>query len=603
MQAQEPELQKSRPASQSDPSSPAGQGDRPLSLDADDQPEKWRAALFRAGGWAHKGSAEEREEREGSTARSSSAGGDEQQLEHVVSLLGFGRFQETSLLILISMQLVDGMDATLWWTFEEVMRERWGVTNAEYRVGCCVAVFFLGLGSFFGGRLTDEYGRHFMLFFSGAAYLCAAFLSCVSFNQYCLLVLRCICSAALGCRLSATMTLAVELLPCTWRARGAILLPGVGGTMGCVVILLVWEMARWTGLATMTHGWRLVLLCPVLIDGIVFYFFRNNMAESPFFLRQHGRMRECRALLTEIAEINDVVLPDDEVAISCQVEMDDPGASCALSCALKRTRYAAVVMWVASAVGSAVMISELVEDEGVVFNRFGSLGSVPHGFQMALVYVAGAYLSLVLLELRKGGFLGVLLMIILPSLTLSITVTLVSPSHGTGPFVAAVVLALVQIMVFDISLSMTPLAMPTATRGSGLGAAIAATHLAQATTTQLVMTEALNKDYVIFNMLVMVSSAICLGTVLWLAVASDGVFVTLGALDTADHELAVMQGGATGPWWFDSPTSSEDGALFVESTATTSNSTSNSKREGGVRGEGGGFTEDAGVSEPPKRFV
>ena len=253
----------SRPVSVQDSQS----GDRPVSGDADDQPEKWRAALFRAGGWTHKGSAADQGygQAEGSTGGSSS-GGDERQLEHVVSLLGFGRFQETSLLILICMQLVDGMEATLWWTFEEVVRERWEVTNVEYRVGCCVAGLCLAVGSFFGGRLADEHGRHLVLFFSGAAYLCAAFLSCVSFNKWCLLVLRCVCSAALGCRLPAALALAVELLPCTWRARGAILLPGVGGTLGCVLVLLIWQMARWLGLDTMAHGWRLVLACCVMID-------------------------------------------------------------------------------------------------------------------------------------------------------------------------------------------------------------------------------------------------------------------------------------------------------------------------------------------------
>ena len=42
------------------------------------------------------------------------------QLENVVSMLCFGRFQEQSLLILVGMLLVDGMEATLWWSFEAV---------------------------------------------------------------------------------------------------------------------------------------------------------------------------------------------------------------------------------------------------------------------------------------------------------------------------------------------------------------------------------------------------------------------------------------------------------------------------------------------------
>lgn len=207
----------------------------------------------------------------------------------------------------------------------------------EYRVGCCVAGICLALGSFFGGTLADEHGRQPVLLFSGAAYLCAAFLSCFSFNKWCLLALRCLCSAALGCRLPASLALAVEILPCTWRARGAILLTGVGATLGCVVVLLVWELARLLQLDTMPHGWRIVLACCVLVDGVVFSFFRNKMAESPFFLRHKGRMRECRALLAEVADINDCTLPDDDMPVSRQVEPEDPAEASALSAALKAT--------------------------------------------------------------------------------------------------------------------------------------------------------------------------------------------------------------------------------------------------------------------------
>ena len=172
------------------------QGDRPVSADADDQPERWRAALWRAGGWTHKGEvAAEKSStnRDGSFSGSSTAG-EQRHLEQVISLLGFGRYQEQVLLILVCMQLADGMEATLWWTFERVMRERWDVTDIEYRVGCCAAGICFAAGAFFGGRLADVHGRHLVLFFSGAAYLTSSFLSCFAFSPWSLLALRCACS-------------------------------------------------------------------------------------------------------------------------------------------------------------------------------------------------------------------------------------------------------------------------------------------------------------------------------------------------------------------------------------------------------------------------
>lgn len=433
----------SRPGSLGSSQHDSQQGDRPVSADADNQPERWKAALWRSGGWSRLGAiggfpgegdsaALEREE------SSCSAAEDARELEHVVSLLGFGRFQEQSLLILACMQMVDGMEATLWWTFEDVMRERWQVAHTEYRVGYCIAGACLAVGSYFGGKLADEHGRHFVLFFSGAAYICASFLSCFSFNKWCLLVLRSLSSVALGCRLPATLALAVELLPCTWRARGALLLPGVGATLGSVLVLVVWELARWQGLDAVEHGWRLVLASCLTMDGIVFYYFRNNMAESPFYLRQQGRMRECRALLTEIAEINDCVLPDDDVPISRQVSGPDAAAAEALGAALARTGRVSVLLWVASALGSTIVISELVEDEGVVYNRVGSLGSTQQGCQVALLYIFAAYCSLMILELPRTGFRGSLLMVLVPSCVVSVSLALVPPSQGTAAFLVAV---------------------------------------------------------------------------------------------------------------------------------------------------------------------
>ena len=71
------------------------------------------------------------------------------------------------------------------------------------------------------------------------------------------------------------------------------------------------------------------------------------------------------------------------------------------------------MIWVAASVSSAVLVSELVEDEGVVFNRVGSLGSMPHGFQMSLLYVVAAYCSIALLELPYAVNLSVCLSVCL----------------------------------------------------------------------------------------------------------------------------------------------------------------------------------------------
>ena len=146
--------------------------------------------------------------------------------------------------------------------------------------------------------------------------------------------------------------------------------------MGGVLLLLIWQLAQLARLQNEAHGWRLVLAACFVIDAVVFYFFRITMAESPFFLRQRGRLRECAALLAEVAEINDCVLPDDDQPISQQVEPEDAGDADLLRSALSSVGRVAAALWLCCAVGATCVIYELVEAEGVVFNRVGSLGSL-----------------------------------------------------------------------------------------------------------------------------------------------------------------------------------------------------------------------------------
>jgi hypothetical protein len=193
------------------------------------------------------------------------------------------------------------------------------------------------------------------------------------------------------------------------------------------------------------------------------------------------------------------------------------------------------------------MTAELVEDEGVVFNQVGSLGSLLHVSHVAMLYVIGAYLSLAVLELPRAGFRGSLVFLLLPGLMLASSCTLVPPSQGSAAFIVGVLLAALLITISSLAIGMLPLTTTTASRGATLGLVIAAAHLLQAATFELVL---LQSPHVLrINLIVVLCVALSLAAVLRFALSSDGGdSLTLGALDLEDHQLCVMQGGAAGKW-------------------------------------------------------
>ena len=101
------------------------------------------------------------------------------------------------------------------------------------------------------------------------------------------------------------------------------------------------------------------------------------------------------------------------------------------------------------------------------------------------------------------------------------------------------------------------------------------------------------------NILVVCTTGGSLAVVLGLALADDGSdTVTLGALDTGDHELAVMQGGAAGTW--------EWGIGDMDATDTSADEAASAPllSAGTSAGEGPGkasATANGGVS--PQRYV
>jgi len=163
-----------------------------------------------------------------------------------------------------------------------------------------VSVTFLGmmLGSFFTGFLGDRYGRRFTyqanLVIFGLASVAAAFAP----SMLILIVLRGIMGLGLGAELVAGFSTMTEFVPP--QARGK----WVGTLSVLVVTSLPFSALASTLIVPQLGarlGWRTMFVLAGL-GGLVVWYMRKGLVESPRWLESIGRTEEAEAIMKSIEE-------------------------------------------------------------------------------------------------------------------------------------------------------------------------------------------------------------------------------------------------------------------------------------------------------------
>ena len=157
-----------------------------------------------------------------------------------------------------------------------------------------VSVTFVGMmvGSFLTGFLGDRYGRRFTyqanLLVFGLASLAAAFAP----NMEVLIALRFVIGVGLGAENVVGYSTLTEFVPA--RSRGRWL-----GLMAVFVVtgLPVASLVGW--LVIPAFGWRAMFIIGGL-GGLLVWYARKNLPESPRWLESVGRDREAEALLARM---------------------------------------------------------------------------------------------------------------------------------------------------------------------------------------------------------------------------------------------------------------------------------------------------------------
>ncbi len=196
--------------------------------------------------------------------------------------------------------ILDGLEVTLAGTLAGALKESPVLRFTNSDVGFVTSAYLLGavLGAVFFGWLTDRFGRKKLFFITLAVYLTATGATAFSWDVWSFAVFRFLTGAGIGGEYTAINSTIQELIPARVRGWTDLLINGsfwIGAAAGAAGSIIVLDPA----VLHPEYGWRLAFLIGAAI-GLVIFFMRIWIPESPRWLMTHGHVAEAEAVVAGI---------------------------------------------------------------------------------------------------------------------------------------------------------------------------------------------------------------------------------------------------------------------------------------------------------------
>jgi MFS family permease len=214
--------------------------------------------------------------------------------------LPWGRFHTLVVVALGVTWILDGLEVTLAGAIAPALKESEQLRFSNADVGMAGGAYVAGavLGALFFGWLTDRLGRKRLFFITLAVYLVATAATALSWNLWSFLLFRFLTGAGIGGEYTAINSTIQELVPARYRGWTDLVINGsfwVGAALGAVGSIVLLDPA----LLAPDTGWRLAFLIGAAL-GLVIFFMRMWLPESPRWLMTHGRAAEAEAIVADI---------------------------------------------------------------------------------------------------------------------------------------------------------------------------------------------------------------------------------------------------------------------------------------------------------------
>jgi putative MFS transporter len=370
--------------------------------------------------------------------------------------IGWGQFQRKLMWICGASWAADAMEVLLIGFAIPSLIEHWGLSRAQG--GQLASALFLGMlaGAWFWGMFSDYAGRKTSFVATIGMDSLFGLLGAFAPSFAVLLVLRFLTGLGVGGTLPVDYAIFGEYLPTKNRGRNLVYLESFWALGTIVAAGLAWFVVP----RFPRSGWR-YLLAASAVPGLIVFWIRRAIPESPRHLLVHGKEEEARQVLRQVAAENGVHVQIDRLTIETgqkQVPLITIFQGQFLSQSLMMT-----LTWFLISLGYYglfVWLPGIFRAQGFTF-----LATYQATFLLALAQLPGYFSAAWLVE--RWGRVRTLGLYLLGSAAATYVFAVVT--NLTGIVTASVLMSFFALGAWGALYAYTPELYPTSARGTGMG--------------------------------------------------------------------------------------------------------------------------------------
>jgi putative MFS transporter len=385
--------------------------------------------------------------------------------DQAINKIGFGKFQARLMVVCGLGWAADAMEVLLISFALPAIGAEWNLSNAQK--GLLGTAIFLGMlaGAWVWGRLSDVAGRKIGFISTVGIDSFFGLLSAFAPSFGWLVGLRALTGFGVGGTLPVDYSIFAEYLPAQKRGRYLVLLEAFWALGAVLAAGLAW-------LIVPSLGWRWLLGISA-VPGIIIFFIRRYVPESPRYLMVKGRTDEAQAVLRQVAKENGVDLPAFTLA-PLTTAPRKTRISDLWRPELRRTTLLLWVVWFLISLGYYGVFTWLPN-----YFRAGGLALLPvyqNSFILAVAQLPGYFSAAYLVE-RWGRRRTLAFYLVASGLFTYLFAAATSLPWIVG---MGVWMSFFTLGAWGALYAYTPEAYPTSLRGTGMGGASGMTRIAGA---------------------------------------------------------------------------------------------------------------------------